>query len=138
MCFPSPGVQSPGVGYQQEEVTAVKFKKLFRDVGAELWREETAVLTFEWVMLLTLLVIGIVSGLTAARDAIISELGDVAEAAISIDQSFTMAPFELNGDIIIAGINHIDTTAAFTHCDRGAFNNNPAITDCTMVNPAVQ
>src|SRR5687768_12998587 len=46
-----------------------------------LAREEDGVLSFEWVLLLTLLTIGIVSGLTAARDAIIDELGDIAQAA---------------------------------------------------------
>ncbi len=57
---------------------------------ARLVREDAGVLTFEWVLLISVLVIGIVGGLTAARDAIISELGDVAGAAVAIDQSFTV------------------------------------------------
>ncbi|MCS7305804.1 MAG: hypothetical protein NZ602_11950 [Thermoguttaceae bacterium] len=57
-----------------------------------LWTEQRGVLTFEWVLLLTLLVIGIVGGLTAARDALITELGDVAEAMISLDQSLLINP----------------------------------------------
>ncbi|MGD9645121.1 MAG: hypothetical protein AB7U73_05370 [Pirellulales bacterium] len=55
-----------------------------------LIRDEAGVLTFEWVLLISVLVIGIVGGLTAARDAIVSELGDVAGAAVAIDQSFTV------------------------------------------------
>jgi len=54
----------------------------------QVWKEEDGVLTFEWVLLVTLLTIGIVSGLAAARDAIIDELGDVAEAMLALDQSF--------------------------------------------------
>jgi len=55
-----------------------------------LWNEEDGLLAFEWVLLVTLLVIGIVSGVAAARDAIIDELGDVAQAMLALDQSFTI------------------------------------------------
>ena len=57
---------------------------------ARLWKEEDGVLSFEWVLLVSLLVIGIVSGVAAARDAIIDELGDVAQAMLALDQSFTI------------------------------------------------
>lgn len=53
-----------------------------------LWRRDAGVLSFEWILLITLLVIGIVGGLSAARDAFVDELGDVAEAVIKIDQSY--------------------------------------------------
>jgi hypothetical protein len=55
-----------------------------------MWKEDDAVLAFEWVLLVTLLTIGIVGGVAAARDAIIDELGDVAQAMISVDQSYTV------------------------------------------------
>lgn len=54
------------------------------------YREDEGVLTFEWVLLVTIVILGIVGGLSAARDAIIDELGDVAGAAIAIDQSWTV------------------------------------------------
>ena len=38
----------------------------------------------------TLLTIGIVSGVAAARDAIIDEFGDVAQAMLALDQSYTI------------------------------------------------
>jgi len=60
-----------------------------------VWREDEGVLSFEWVLLITLLTIGIVSGIAAARDAIIDELGDVAQAALAIDQSYQ---YDGNGD----------------------------------------
>ena len=56
-----------------------------------VWREDEGVLTFEWILLLTVLVIGIVGGVSAVRDALITELGDVAEAMISLDQSYTIS-----------------------------------------------
>ncbi|MDX1943890.1 MAG: hypothetical protein SFU86_00670 [Pirellulaceae bacterium] len=55
-----------------------------------LWTEEDGVLAFEWTMLLTLLVIGIVSGVSAARDAIIDELGDTAQVMLAVDQSYSI------------------------------------------------
>lgn len=73
-----------------------------------LWHEEEGVLSFEWTLLLTLLTIGIVSGLTAARDAIIDELGDVAEAAQAFDQSYTLAAIVVMIDTDGDGID--DTT----------------------------
>ncbi len=53
-----------------------------------IWNDENGVLTFEWILLLTVLVIGIVGGLSAVRDAYIDELGDSAEAMASLDHSY--------------------------------------------------
>ena len=64
-----------------------RFRKFLR-----VLQEECGVLTFEWILLITLIVIGIVGGLSAARDAIISELGDVVGAVVHIDQSYTVSP----------------------------------------------
>jgi Flp pilus assembly pilin Flp len=61
-----------------------------KKVLARVWLEQDGVLSFEWVLLVTLLTIGVVSGIAAARDAIIDELGDVAQAMLALDQSFTI------------------------------------------------
>ena len=63
-----------------------------------MWTEEDGVLSFEWTLLLTLLTIGIVSGLAGARDAIIDELGDVAEAAQAFNQSFFLTGVVIDFD----------------------------------------
>lgn len=55
-----------------------------------LWTEEDGVLSFEWTLLVTLLTIGIVSGLAGARDAIIDEFGDVAQGMLALDHSMTI------------------------------------------------
>ncbi|MBX3415550.1 MAG: hypothetical protein KF708_22895 [Pirellulales bacterium] len=57
--------------------------------GRTAWRKTDGVLSFEWILLVTLVVVGIVGGLSAARDAVISELGDIAGAIIAVDQSYT-------------------------------------------------
>lgn len=61
-----------------------------KKVLAQVWKEEDGVLSFEWILLLSVLVIGIVGGVAAARDAIIDEFGDVAQAMLGLDQSYTI------------------------------------------------
>jgi hypothetical protein len=56
----------------------------------KLWTEDDGVLSFEWTMLLTLVVIGVVGGLAGARDAIIDELGDAAQAMLALDHSYEL------------------------------------------------
>lgn len=70
-----------------------------------VWHEDEGVLTFEWVLLVTVLVIGIVGGLSAVRDALITELGDVSQAMIAVDQSYTvLMPWEVvDPDCILDG-----------------------------------
>jgi Flp pilus assembly pilin Flp len=70
-----------------------------------LWSEDEGVLTFEWVMLVTLLTIGVVSGLAGARDAIIDELGDVAQAMLALDQSYRI-------DFPLEVVVHTDTASS--------------------------
>lgn len=92
----------------------------------QIWREEDGSIAFEWVLLFTLLTIGIVSGLTAARDAIVDEFGDVAEAMLALDHSFTI-DYPLNVDVHTAD----STTAA----DSG-FVDAESFTDCSRTNNA--
>jgi Flp pilus assembly pilin Flp len=91
-----------------------------KNVLHRMWKEEDGVLSFEWVLLVTLLTIGIVSGLSAARDAIIDELGDVAQAMLALDQSYTI-DFPLNVDV-----HTTDRTSASDSSFTDAF----AFTDC--------
>jgi len=74
-------------------------------VLSRVWREDEGVLTFEWILLITVLVIGVVGGLSAVRDAVITELGDVVEAMISLDQSYYIAhPWDVQvPDCIVDG-----------------------------------
>lgn len=87
-----------------------------------LWTEEDGVLSFEWTLLLTLLVIGIVSGVAAVRDGIIDELGDVAQMMLAVDQSYTIS-FPLNVDVhTVDGSSASDSSFTdallYTDCDR--------------------
>jgi Flp pilus assembly pilin Flp len=79
-------------GRDDEGVVAQRAEKekAVEHLVRRLWREDEGVLTFEWILLITVLVIGVVGGLSAARDGLLTELGDVAEGMISLDQSFSI------------------------------------------------
>ena len=100
---------------------------------ARMWKEEDAVLSFEWVLLVTLLTIGIVSGLSAARDAIIDELGDVAQAMLALDQSYTIDfPLDINVhavDATSASDSAFTDAAIYTDCGRTTFTAQTAALD---------
>ncbi len=89
------------------------------------WCEDEGVLTFEWVLLVTLLTIGVVSGLAAARDAVIDELGDVAQAMMALDQSYTI-------DFPLAISVHTTTTSS---ASDSSFTDASDYSDCarTMI-----
>ena len=90
----------------------------------QVWQEDDGVLTFEWVMILTIVVIGIIGGLAAARDGIIDELGDIAQATISFDQSFFLPASDNNGDGDTtdpgeAEQTYLDVAGTYMECGRG-------------------
>lgn len=85
-----------------------------------MWNEEDGVLSFEWTLLLTLLTLGIVSGLAGARDAIIDELGDLAEAALNFDQSYSLADFDIPGVFDNNPSVFTDDGANYGDCGRTA------------------
>jgi Flp pilus assembly pilin Flp len=91
-----------------------------------MWKEEDGVLSFEWVLLVTLLTIGIVGGLAGARDAIIDELGDVAQAMLALDQSYTIS------DPLFVEVHTTDGTESGG--TDSAFQDAAQYTDCTRSN----
>lgn len=49
------------------------------------------IVTIELILIATILVIGLIAGLTAVRDAVVSELSDVAGAVQDLNQSYQFA-----------------------------------------------
>jgi hypothetical protein len=78
-----------------------------RPVWQRIWFEEQGVLSFEWVLLITLLVIGVIGGLSAARDAILSEAGNIAGAAVNLNQSYEVGVSKKHG--LGAAFSYTDT-----------------------------
>lgn len=92
---------------------------------AKMWKEDDGVLSFEWTLLVTLLVLGIVGGISAARDAIIDELGDAAQAMLALDQSMTIDfPLAVTvhdaTDPSSASDSSFTDALTYTDCDRAA------------------
>ena len=55
-----------------------------------LWRDESGfVISSELVLIATILVIGMIVGLTVVRDQVVQELADVSAAFSNVDQSFS-------------------------------------------------
>ena len=63
-----------------------------RKFFTQLWHETDGVLSFEWTMLTSLVTIGAVSGMSAVRDAVVDEMGDLSQAMVSLDQSYYIEP----------------------------------------------
>src|SRR5262245_12033379 len=90
---------------------------------SRIWNEDDGVLSFEWTLLVTLLTLGIVGGLAAARDAIIDEMGDVAQAMLALDHSMTIA-FPLlvvvhdNTDLSSASDSSFTDALIYSDCAR--------------------
>ncbi len=97
-------------------------------IALRIWREDDGGLSFEWSLVLTLLVIGTVAGLSAARDAMIDELGDAAQAMLALDDSFVISqPLALSidpegdgGAVPVGGASDSAFTdrADYTDCGR--------------------
>ena len=80
------------------------------------WREEEGLLTFEWTLLSVILVLGIIAGLTATRDAFIDELSDTAEAILNFDQTYSFVGIPALG---IPASSYSDSLGTVTDCSRG-------------------
>lgn len=56
---------------------------------SKLWNDESgAILSAELVLIMTILVIGMIVGLSELQDAVVNELNDVGEAIGSLNQSY--------------------------------------------------
>ena len=63
-----------------------------RNLMVRLWKDDCgALLALEWVVLATIMVIGIMTGLTAVRQGVIAELHDVANALLALNQSYSFS-----------------------------------------------
>ena len=108
-----------------------------------MWCEDDGVLSFEWTMLTSLLTVGVVSGVAAVRDAAIDELGDLAQAMVSLDQSYVIQPpLAVNvhtiGPFAGFGFSGGFGFASTSTASGSAFADAAAYQDCYRVNMKVQ
>jgi len=75
-----------------------------------LWQEENgAILSSELLLVSTLLVVGMVAGLDAARNAVLTEMADVSAAIGTMNQSFSVGGTFSEAGAMTAGSQFIDT-----------------------------
>jgi hypothetical protein len=80
-----------------QRTTVVEF---FRN----LWRDECGALAgADYILAITILVIGGITGLVTVRDAAVQNLGDIAVALESLDQSYTVTIEQSNGFMLTFG-----------------------------------
>lgn len=92
--------------------------------------EEQGGLAFEWTLLWSVIVIGIVGGVAAVRDAVIDELGDVAQAMLALDHSYSIGPpLSVSvhaGQGASASDSSFTDAAAYNDCPRSGPTGAPA------------
>lgn len=100
-----------------------------------LWTEDQgALIAAEIVLVASILVIGVIVGLAAVRDSIVTELADVAQALANFNQSYSFSG---------TSGHHAFTAGAAFHdsadfCDRGDMSNDSGNSKCVRIcsNPA--
>ena len=61
-----------------------------KNLVMRLWRDEAGfVVSTELILIATIVVIGLITGLTTVRDAVVTELADVADAVSEVNQSYS-------------------------------------------------
>ncbi len=94
----------------------------------KLWNDEVgAIVSAEIVLVATILVIGMVVGLKSVRDAVVTELADVAQAIANIDQSYSYSSVAGHtatsaGSVFVDAPDYCDGTTA------GADSNSKCVT----------
>jgi len=88
-----------------------------------LWSDEAGfVISSELVLIATVLVIGLLTGLATVREAVVQELGDVANAIGIVDQSYSYSAVTSHNSST-AGSSLADTN---DECEGTQVNNNTA------------
>ncbi|HEX5271844.1 MAG TPA: hypothetical protein VFW33_15205 [Gemmataceae bacterium] len=75
----------------------------------KLWADDRgAVMASELLFLYTMLVVGTVSGLTAMRQAVVSELTETAQSLLALNQSYSFSGQSIAGLAFTAGSSAVD------------------------------
>ena len=81
-----------------------------RQLFWKLWKDDCgALIATEWVFVATILVLGSITGLVMVRQAILAELQDMAQAIMSLDQSYSFSS-QSNCESSTAGSAYFDVT----------------------------
>lgn len=103
----------------------------------QLWRDEAGfVVSTELIFIATIVVIGMITGLTTVRDQVGLELADVADAVSELDQSFSFAAVTATVGSV-AGSTFNDQPDFCEQTGAGADQNGAAGTQCLVITNSV-
>jgi Flp pilus assembly pilin Flp len=96
----------------------------------KLWNDDSgALIAVEWVFVATILVLGIITGLVAVRQAVLSELTEFANAVLSLNQSFSFSG-QSNCESSTAGSAAVDFNDSIPLRSTAAIVNNAEQPPC--------
>ena len=91
-----------------------------RQLMQRLWFDDCgALIATEWVFVATILVLGIITGLVAVRQAVISELTEFANAVMALNQSFSFSG-QSNCQASTAGSQALDSSDVINEASTAA------------------
>lgn len=80
-----------------------------KTIATQLWNDDAgAIIASEYLFVVTILIIGTIVGLAAVREAVNTELGEVANALLALSQGYTISGVQGAG-VTIDGSMTIDT-----------------------------
>jgi len=87
----------------------------------KLWNDDggSGLVTSEILFIFTILVLGLITGLVAVRQALISELVETAQALMALNQSFSFSG-QSNCESSTAGSSASDTTNTISEASTAA------------------
>jgi hypothetical protein len=98
-----------------------------RQLFQKLWNDDCgALIATEWVFVATILVLGIITGLVAVRNAVLAELLDFANAVISLNQSFSFTG-QVNCQSSTAGSSFTDAVDSIMNMSTPASLGSPKV-----------
>lgn len=75
----------------------------------KLWNDEVGfIISSELVLVATILVIGMIVGLTSIRDQVVQEMADIAEAFSDVTQAYSYSGVAGHNGAATAGSNFVD------------------------------
>lgn len=96
----------------------------------KLWNDEAgAIVSAEIVLVATILVIAMVTGLASLRDAVVTELADVGQAIANVDQSYSVGGITAHSAAIAAST----FSDAADFCDDSATPSNAGNSRCVSI-----
>src|SRR5438445_90021 len=92
-----------------------------RQLMLKLWKDDCgALIATEWVFVATILVLGSITGLVAVRQAVITELTDVANALLSLQQTYSISG-QSNCESSTTGSVFLDSTQEIVNGHTNGF-----------------